>query len=843
MEAKKPIQVALDEEMRRSYLDYAMSVIIGRALPDVRDGFKPVHRRILWAMHELGNTYNKPHKKSARVVGDVIGKYHPHGDSAVYEAMVRLVQPFSLRYPILDGQGNWGSIDADEPAAMRYTEVRMGRLATQILADIEKETVDFQPNYDESLQEPVVLPVRFPNLLVNGASGIAVGMATNIPPHNLGEIIDATIYLIQHPNADIKTLMRFVPGPDFPTGGFIYGRAGIRQAYHTGRGTIIMRAKAAIDRVGRGAHERDAIVVTEIPYQVIKAKLVEKIAELVNERKLDGIADLRDESDREGMRIVIELKRDAVPQIVLNNLYKLTPMQSSFGVINLSIVNGQPQVLNLKETLEEFISFRREVVRRRTVFDLNKAEARAHILEGLKRAIDRIDAIIALIRAAKSTAEARSGLMDKFQFSEKQAQAILDMQLQRLTGLERQKLVDEYQEIIKKIAELKEILANEMVLRNVIIEELQAIRKEFADPRRTEIVDEEADFALEDLIPDEEVVITVTHAGFIKRTPLATFRSQTRGGKGRYGISLRGEDFVTHVFVATTHSYIMIFTNQGKVYNLKVHEIPEAQAASRGKAIANLAHLSSNEKVAGVIAVREFPKDRYVVMASRKGIIKKTQLSEFDNLRASGLIAASVESDDELISAELTDGRMKIFLATHDGQAICFDESDVRPMGRQARGVRGIALRPGDYVVSVCAVTGDEQMLSITERGYGKQTALSEYRVQSRGGKGVINVRVTEKTGHVVAVMPVKTDDEVMVMSHQGKALRLEAADIRETGRNAQGVRVITLDEGDKVASATLAGREQEDVDRATDTHQMTSAPQPPRGSGEGADQITNQPS
>ncbi|MCS6804104.1 MAG: DNA gyrase subunit A [Acidobacteriota bacterium] len=842
MEAKKFIQVALDEEMRRSYLDYAMSVIIGRALPDVRDGFKPVHRRILWAMHELGNTHNKPHKKSARVVGDVIGKYHPHGDSAVYEAMVRLVQPFSLRYPILDGQGNWGSIDADEPAAMRYTEVRMGRLATQILADIEKETVDFQPNYDESLQEPVVLPVRFPNLLVNGASGIAVGMATNIPPHNLGEIIDATIYLIEHPDADIKTLMKFVPGPDFPTGGFIYGRAGIRQAYHTGRGTIIMRARAAIDKVGRGAHERDAIVVTEIPYQVIKAKLVEKIAELVNERKLDGIADLRDESDREGMRIVIELKRDAIPQIVLNNLYKLTPMQSSFGVINLSIVNGQPQVLNLKQTLEEFISFRREVVRRRTVFELNKAEARAHILEGLKRAIDQIDAVIGLIRAAKSTAQARSGLMEKFQFSEKQAQAILDMQLQRLTGLERQKLVDEYQEIIKKIAELKEILANEMVLRNVIVEELQAVRKEFADARRTQIVDEEVEFALEDLIPDEEVVITVTHAGFIKRTPLAIFRSQTRGGKGRSGISLRGEDFVTHVFVATTHSYIMIFTNQGKVYNLKVHEIPEAQAASRGRAIASLAHFSSNEKVAGVIAVRDFPEDRYVVMVSRKGIIKKTRLSEFDNLRASGLIAASVESDDELISAELTDGTMKIFLATHDGQAICFDESDVRAMGRQARGVRGIALSPGDYVVSVCAVTGDEQMLSITERGYGKQTALSEYRVQSRGGKGVINVKVTEKTGHVVAVMPVKTDDEVMLMSHQGKALRLEAADIRETGRNAQGVRVITLEEGDKVASAALAGRGQEDVDRATD-NKTAPAPQPPEQPDTGSDQLTDQPS
>jgi DNA gyrase subunit A len=822
MEAKKYIQVALDEEMRRSYLDYAMSVIIGRALPDVRDGFKPVHRRILWTMHELGNTHNKPYKKSARITGDTLGKYHPHGDSAVYETMVRLVQPFSLRYPLLDGQGNWGSVDGDEPAAQRYTEVRLARITTQILADIEKETVDFQPNYDESLQEPVVLPVRFPHLLVNGASGIAVGMATNIPPHNLGEIIDATIHLIQNPDAELQTLMKHIPGPDFPTGGFIYGRAGIRQAYETGRGTIIMRARAAIDKVGRGSAQRDAIVITEIPYQVIKAKLVEKIAELVNDRKLEGIADLRDESDRQGMRIVIELKREAVPQIILNNLYKLTPMQSSFGVINLAIVNGQPKVLNLKETLEEFIHFRRDTVRRRTIYELNKAEARAHILEGLKRALDHIEAVITLIRAAKSAPEARSGLMASFQFSEKQAQAILDMQLQRLTGLERQKLVEEYQEIIKKIAELKEILANEYVLKNVIIEELKAIRKDFADERRTQIVDEEAEFTLEDLIPDDEVVITVTQAGFIKRTPLTVFTQQSRGGKGRYGISLRGEDFVTHVFVATAHSYIMVFTDQGRVYNFKVHEIPEAQAASRGKAIASIANISASEKVAGVVAVRDFAEDKYMVMVTRKGTIKKTQLSEFDNLRASGLIAMSVDEGDELISTEVTDGKKKIFLATHDGQAICFDESDVRSMGRTARGVRGVNLEPDDYVVSVCAVTGDEQMLSITGKGYGKQTPLSEYRVQSRGGKGVINVKTTERNGKVVAVMPVKEDDEVMIITSQGKLVRLEASDIRETGRSAQGVRVITLSEEDEVASASLVGRGQEEIDQRdeADVHQ-----------------------
>ncbi len=813
MEAKKQLQVALDEEMRRSYLDYAMSVIIGRALPDVRDGFKPVHRRILWAMHELGNTHNKPYKKSARIVGDVIGKYHPHGDAAVYETIVRMVQPFSMRYPLIDGQGNFGSIDGDEAAAMRYTEVRLSRITTQVLADIDKETIDFQPNYDESLREPTVLPVRFPHLLVNGSSGIAVGMATNIPPHNLGEIIDATIHLIQHPDASIKALMKYVPGPDFPTGGFIYGREGIKQAYETGRGTIIMRARAAIDRVGRGSAQREAIVITEIPYQVNKAKLVEKIAQLVTTRKIEGIADLRDESDREGMRIVIELKRDAVPKIILNKLYKLTPMQTNFGVINLAIVHGQPRILNLKETLEEFINFRREVVRRRTTYELNRAEARAHILEGLKRALDHIDAVIELIRAARSTSEARQRLMERFSFTEKQARAILDMQLQRLTSLEREKLVNEYRDIIKKIAELKEILDNEQVLMNVIVEELRAIRKEFADARRTQIIDQEAEFTLEDLIPDEEVVITVTHAGFIKRTPLKAFRHQGRGGRGRYGITLRGHDFVTHVFVATTHSYIMAFTSEGKVYNLKVHEIPEAAPASRGKAIAGLARISSKEKVAGVIAVREFTDDKYVVMVTRKGILKKTQLSEFGNLRSSGLIAMSVDSDDELISTEVTDGKMKIFLATHDGLAILFDESDVRPMGRPAKGVRGIRLRPGDYVVSVCAVRGDEQILSITEKGYGKQTPLGEYRLQSRGGKGVLNVKTTERNGKVVAAMPVGRDDQIMVITTQGKVVRLDVASIRETGRYAQGVRVITLGENDEVASASLVGRGREQIE------------------------------
>jgi DNA gyrase subunit A len=705
------------------------------------------------------------------------------------------------------------SVDGDEPAAMRYTEVRLAKIATAVLADIEKETVDFQPNYDESLEEPTVLPVRFPNLLVNGGSGIAVGMATNIPPHNLIEIIDATIHLIQNPDATIHDLMKFVPGPDFPTGGFIYGRGGIRQAYETGRGTLAMRARAAIDKIGRGTTERDAIVVTEIPYQVNKAKLIERIAELVNDRKLDGVSDLRDESDREGMRIVIELKRDAVPQVLLNKLYKLTQMQDSFGVINLAIVNGQPKELNLKETLEQFILFRRDVVRRRTTYDLNKAEARAHILEGLKRALDHIDAIVNVIRAAKSPAEARTRLMAQFEFSEKQAQAILDMQLQRLTGLEREKLVEEYKEIIKKIAELREILGNELVLRNVIITELTEVKNEFGDRRRTEIVDEEVEFTLEDLIPDEEVVITVSHSGFIKRTPLTAFRHQSRGGKGRYGMSLRGEDFVTHVFVATTHSYIMVFTAQGRVYNLKVHEVPEAEAASRGKPITTLARVSSEEKVAGIIAVREFADDKYVVMVSRNGLIKKTQLSDFANLRATGLGAMNVDPGDELIGTEVTDGRKKIFMATHDGRAIYFAESTVRSMGRQARGVHGARLRKGDYVVSVCAVSGDEQMLSITEKGFGKQTPLSEYRFTRRGTQGVINVKTTSRNGKVVAVMPVTGDDEVMIVTTQGKLLRIEAADIRETGRSAQGVKVITLGQEDEVAAASLVGKGQQEIE------------------------------
>src|SRR5499433_3858076 len=1094
MENQQKIAVNIEDEMRRSYLDYAMSVIIGRALPDVRDGLKPVHRRILYSMNEKGLLPGKPYRKSANVVGDVLGAYHPHGDTAVYDSMVRMAQDFSMRYPLIDGQGNWGcftgdtriklldgtertfaelaqlppdeiffvysvdasgrivvgqgrysritrrnaelveltfddgitvrctpdhmfmmrdgawkqaqeltiddslmagyfdtaqvneetndylrvlqpktgeyefahhladeynerhgqapkmngpyvrhhvnyarrvaenpqamqdlaskaaasltqkwgyenyarrvmrtkitgytarliaefgrehvtpelydeqrnanwipssqkaliyfdsfdelldvasvhnhrvisvrrlderadvyditvnehhnfmlangcivhnSVDGDNAAAYRYTEARLTRIATEMLADIEKETVKFIPNYDESRQEPTVLPTRVPNLLVNGSDGIAVGMATKIPPHNLSEIIEATIQLIQHPNTKTADLIKMVPGPDFPTGGFIYGREGIKQAYETGRGVMQLRARAAIDRIGRGAQERDAIVITEIPFQVNKSKLIEQIADLVNDKKVEGISEIRDETDRESsaqkkVRIVIELKRDAVPQIILNKLYKMTQMQISFGMINLSIVNGQPKILNLFDTLSEFIAFRREVVRNRTTYELKKARHRAHILEGLKKAIDIIDEIIKLIRASKSTDDAKLGLVNKFKFTEIQAQAILDMQLRRLAALERQKIIDEYEEVIKLIAELEEILANERALRNVIVKELRAVQKDYADERRTQIVESGVELTLEDLIADEDVVITLTHSGYVKRTPLTMYKSQRRGGTGRKGMSTRSEDVVSHIFIASTHSYLMVFTTGGQVYKLKVHEIPDATAAGKGKAIVNLINLPSSEKIAGVIPVREFAEGQYAVMVTRKGVIKKTELSEFANIRSNGIIAMGVDEGDELMTVELTDGRKKIFLATRQGMAICFEEGEVRDMGRQARGVRGVTLRDDDYVVSVVAVDGDEQMLSVTSNSFGKQTPLSEYRVQSRGGKGVINIKTTEKNGEVVAVMPVTKESEVLIITSNGKLIRLEAEKIRATGRSAQGVKLIDTSGGDLVASASL---------------------------------------
>jgi len=840
--------INIEDEMRRSYLDYAMSVIIGRALPDVRDGLKPVHRRVLWAMHELGNTHNKPYKKSARIVGDVIGKYHPHGDTAVYDTIVRLAQDFSMRYPLIDGQGNFGSVDGDAAAAMRYTEIRMARVANVMLADLEKETVDFQPNYDESLSEPKVMPTRIPNLLINGSDGIAVGMATKIPPHNLTEIVDATIALLHKPDTSAEALLKIVTGPDFPTGGFIYGGEELKKSYLTGRGIIQMRARAGIDRIGRGTQERDAIVITEIPFQVNKARLIERIAELINEKKLDGVSDLRDESDRTGMRIVVELKRDAVHQIVLNKLYKLTPMQSSFGVINLAIVNGQPRVLPLKQMLECFIDFRREVVRRRTEYELRKARARAHVLEGLTKAIDTLDYIVTLIRNSRSVDEARQWLtghnmttmgevktwkgvpsdaplktyigklqktMERLGFSEIQAQAILDLQLRRLSALERQKITDEYEGIIKLIAELEEILANESSLRRVIGSELEEVKKEFGDKRRTEIVDEGVEFSIEDLIADEDVAITVTNSGYIKRTPITTYQRQGRGGKGRFGAAAKGSDFVEHLFIASTHAYIMIFTDDGMVYKLKVHEVPDAAASARGKAVVNLINIPSDRKLAGVLPVRDFAVGRYVVMVTSKGVIKKTSLADFQNIRTNGIIAINVDDGDELLDVVLTDGTKRIFIATHNGLAIRFDEKNVRPMGRATRGVRGIDLRPDDYVVSVCPVSADdtEKMLSVSEKGYGKQTPITTYRLQARGGKGVINMKTTEKTGKVVAVFPVDAESEIMIITQQAKLIRLEADHIRKTGRSAQGVRLIKIDEGDKVTSASLVEAAEEETE------------------------------
>ncbi len=831
-------QVNIEDEMKRSYLDYAMSVIIGRALPDVRDGLKPVHRRVLWAMQELGNYHNKPYKKSARVVGDTIGKYHPHGDTAAYDTVVRLAQDFSLRYPLVEGQGNFGSIDGDSAAAMRYTEVRMQKLTAEVMADIEKETVDFIPNYDESLSEPTVLPTRFPNLLVNGSEGIAVGMATKIPPHNMSEIIDATVALIKNPAITVDQLIEIVPGPDFPTGGFIYGREEIHRAYREGRGIIQMRAKAAIDRVGRGNTERDAVVVTEIPYQLNKARLIEKIAQLVNEKKLDGISEIRDESNREGIRVVIELKRDAVPQVVLNKLYKLTQLQMSFGIISIAIVDGQPQVLSLKQMLEAFVDFRRQVVRRRTEFELRKAQARAHILEGLNKAIDALDYIIPLIRSSRSTDEAKKWLtgslgtisevtnwrgapadktlagflkelqkvMSDLGFSDIQAQAILDLQLRRLSALERQKIIDELEGLLKHIGELEAILGNEQLLRQVIVDELKEIKRNFGDERRTEIVDAGIELKIEDLIPNEEVAITVTKAGYIKRTPISTYSKQTRGGKGRFGAVAKNEDFIEHLFTATTHDYLMIFTSLGQVFKVKVHEIPEGQAATRGKALVNLVNLSSEMKFVEVLAVKDFTDDVFVTMVTKKGVVKKSALSQYQNIRANGINAINIDDDDELLNVFVTDGTKQIFIATHDGMAIRFDEEDARPLGRVARGVRGIKLRTGDYAVSACAVSKDEseKMLTVSENGFGKQTIVENYRLQSRAGVGVINMKTTNKTGKVVATFPVEPDSEVILITAQAKLIRLEVGKIRKTGRSAQGVTLIRMNDGDTVTSASL---------------------------------------
>lgn len=838
-------QINIEDEMRRSYLDYAMSVIIGRALPDVRDGLKPVHRRVLWSMSELGNTYNKPYKKSARVVGDTIGKYHPHGDTAVYDTVVRMAQDFSMRYMLVDGQGNFGSIDGDNPAAMRYTEVRMARITNDILGDIEKETVDFQPNYDESLSEPKVLPTKIPLLLVNGSEGIAVGMATKIPPHNLTEILNATIALIKNPEITTRELIEHVPGPDFPTAGFIYGREEIHRAYNTGRGIIQMRARAVVDEIGRGERTRNAVVITELPYQVNKAKLIEKMAELVHEKKLDGISEIRDESNREGMRIVVELKRDAVPQVVLNKLYKLTPMQSSFGIISIAIVDGQPKLLTLKDMIEGFVEFRREVVRRRTEFDLRKAQARAHILEGLNKAIDALDYIIPLIRNSRSVDEAKQWLtadlsttneiatwrgvtgdksketflkelakvVNQLEFSDIQAQAILDLQLRRLSALERQKILDEYEAIIRLIAELENILQNEGVLRQVITGELEEVKDKFGDARRTVIVDAGVELSIEDLIPDEEVAITVTNAGYIKRTPVAAYSKQGRGGKGRLGAKAKNEDFVEHLFIASTHNYLMIFTDDGQVFKIKVHEIPEGDTSARGKAVVNLVQLSQERKLVAVMPVRDFSEEVYLTMVTRAGVIKKSSLADYQNIRASGINAINIDPGDELLDIIRTDGKRQIFIATHDGMAVRFNESDVRPMGRVARGVRGVNLRQGDFVVSVCSVDpdGSQKILSVSEQGFGKQTTVESYRLTKRGGKGVINMKTTAKTGKVVAAFPVDDESEIMIITQQAKLIRLAVDNIRETGRSAQGVTLIKTGDDDLVTSVSLLASEGED--------------------------------
>ncbi len=807
--AQEKVPVYIEDEMKKSYMDYAMSVIIGRALPDVRDGLKPVHRRILFAMHEMGLEWNKPYKKSARVVGDVIGKYHPHGDSAVYDAITRMVQDFSLRYPLVDGQGNFGSVDGDSPAAMRYTEIKMERLSSELLNDIEKETVDFSLTYDESMEEPVVLPASVPNLLINGSSGIAVGMATNMPPHNLAEVIDAVIYLIDTPGGDVTVdkLMTFIPGPDFPTAGFIYGYAGIRSAYTTGRGIIQLRARAITERHPRTG--RQAIVVTEIPYMVNKARLIEKIADLVKDKKIEGISDIRDESDRDGMRIVIELKKDEVAEVILNSLYLHTQMQTSLGIINLAIVDAQPRVLSLHAILQQFILFRKEVVARRTAFELRKANDRAHILEGLKIAIDNLDEIIKLIRESKEPKEAKNGLVSSFCLTLVQAQAILDMRLQRLTALERQKIIEEYKAIKQLISKLEAILADERLLLKVIKDELIEIKDLFGDERRSEIIEKREDITLEDIIKEEDMVVNISHGGYIKRNPTSLFRIQRRGGKGKTGMTTKEEDFVEHLFVASTHSHILFFSDKGKVYSIKVYEIPQAGRAAKGKAIINLLKLEPGEGLATFLPVRNFVEGSFVVMSTANGVIKKTDIMAFSHIRSGGIIAVHLDSDDRLISAKLTDGSSQLFLCTKNGKAIRFSETHVRDMGRTARGVRAIQLGKEDEVVSMETLDENATILTVTEKGYGKRTPTADYRSQKRAGSGVINIKVTEKNGRVVGVAQVLDDDELMITTEVGKIIRIAMGGVSIIGRSTQGVKLIDVAKKDSVTGiAYIAEKE-----------------------------------
>ncbi len=817
---KSHIPINIEDEMRRSYLDYAMSVIVGRALPDVRDGLKPVHRRILYMMQEMGLHHNRPTKKSARVVGDVMGKLHPHGDASIYDALVRMAQDFSMRYPLIDGQGNFGSVDGDPPAAMRYTEARLARISAALLEDIDKETVDFKPNYDESEYEPEVLPTRIPNLLVNGSEGIAVGMASKIPPHNLREIVEACIALVQNPAIQLPKLIEMVQGPDFPTGGIILGREGIYDYFKTGRGSIKVRAKASTEKMGK---DREAIIVTELPYQVNKARLIEYSAGLVNEKKLEGISEIRDESDRDGMRIVFELKRGEQAEVVLNNLYKQTQMQVNFGVILLAIVNGQPRELGLLDALKRFIEHRIDVIRRRTDYLLRKARDREHILLGFQRALTNIDEVIALIRASKTPREAREALMNFItpaeaaayaklvdadprgpRFTERQAQAIIELQLQRLTGMEQQKIIDELADIQKQIAEYLDILGSEKVLRAVVVKELKEVQKDFGDDRRTEIVEDTGEIRLEDLVQVEDVAVTVTRGGYLKRTAVDTYRRQTRGGKGRIGMSTRAEDVVEHLIIASTHAYLLIFTNKGRVYWLKIYNIPDATTTGKGKHSSGLINLQPDESVTAFLAIKEFVAGKFIVMVTKQGVIKKCELTEFDNPLQRGIIALGIDEGDELLAARLTSGENYIFLGTHEGMACRFKESDVRPMGRPARGVRGMELEEGDYLVGVEIVEKDGLILSISENGFGKRTPLVDYRLTARGRKGVINMKTTPRVGKVVGILSVKEDSDLMIITKQGQIIRIDSGEIRQAGRSTQGVRLVNVEAGDQVAAASL---------------------------------------
>ena len=806
--------VNIEDEMRKSYMDYSMSVIIGRALPDVRDGLKPVHRRILYAMYEMGYRHNKPYKKCARIVGDIMGKYHPHGDAAIYDTLVRMAQEFSLRYMLIDGQGNFGSIDGDPPAAMRYTESRLARIADEVMADLEKNTVDFVPNYDESLQEPSILATRLPLLLLNGTSGIAVGMATNIPPHNLTEIISGTIALINDPEITIEQLMRHIPGPDFPTAGFINGREGIIAAYKTGRGIIRVRARALIEKNAR--NDRETIVVTELPYQVNKASLIEKIAELVRDKKIGGIADLRDESDREGIRVVIDLKRDENSAVILNQLYKFTQMEVSFGINMLAISEGRPQIFNLKEVLEKFVAFRQEVVIRRTQFELARAKERAHILEGYIIALNNIDEVIKVIKASKNVAEATVQLCAQFKLSEIQAKAILEMRLQRLTGLEREKIDAEYAEVTALIAKLAGILADPQKVLQVIIDELMEIKDRYGDERRTEIVASSEDINIEDMIVEEDMVVTISHSGYIKRNPVSLYKSQHRGGRGKMGMGTKEEDFVEKIFIASTHHYLLIFTNTGKVHWLKVYQLPQAGRAAKGKAIVNLLNLAPGERVSATLPVREFSADKFVVMVTKKGIIKKTDLTAYSNPRSGGIIALSIDEGDELVDVHLTMGNQDIFLATRLGMAIRFKEDDVRDMGRTARGVHGIKLDEGDDVIGVEIPATGTFMLTVSENGFGKCTPIEEYRVQSRAGKGTINLKTVPKVGNVSGVLQVTGEENVMLISNSGKVIRLKVQEIPVNHRVTQGVKLIELDEEEKLVGVARTTQEADDKDDDT---------------------------